>query len=79
MKSHKLTEANPAGDELVRTDSQIRQIEADNIKAALRITEGKIAGAGGAAELLGMKPTTLSSRIKALGIHMPSRRSPEVQ
>ncbi len=79
MKSPKHTEANPAGDEMVRTDAQIRQIEADNIKAALRITDGKIAGAGGAAELLGLKPTTLTSRIKALGIQMSTHRSPEVQ
>ncbi|MBV8100760.1 MAG: hypothetical protein JOZ31_16560 [Verrucomicrobia bacterium] len=29
---------------------------------------GKISGPRGAAELLGMKPTTLASRIKALGL-----------
>jgi transcriptional regulator with GAF, ATPase, and Fis domain len=28
----------------------------------------KVSGNGGAAQLLGMKPTTLSSRMKALGI-----------
>jgi transcriptional regulator with GAF, ATPase, and Fis domain len=36
--------------------------------AALESADWKIAGAKGAAQLLGMKPTTLSSRIKALGI-----------
>lgn len=61
----------------VRTDMQIRQIEADNIRAALRATKGKISGPGGAAELLGMKPTTLSSRIKALQITMPPRYPPD--
>jgi len=30
-----------------------------------------VAGETGAAQLLGMKPTTLSSRIKALGIERP--------
>jgi hypothetical protein len=33
-----------------------------------------VAGAGGAAELLGMKPSTLASRLKALGIQRPIGR-----
>jgi transcriptional regulator with GAF, ATPase, and Fis domain len=52
----------------VLTDQQIRQIEAENIRAALKAAGGKISGAGGAAQLLGMKSTTLASRIKALRI-----------
>ena len=52
----------------VRTDAEIRQLEADNIRAALRLAKGKVSGAGGAAEMLGIKPTTLASRIKALGV-----------
>jgi hypothetical protein len=36
--------------------------------APLRRTRGKVSGAGGAAELLGVRPTTLASRIKALGV-----------
>lgn len=50
------------------TDAQIRQLEAENIRAALTAANGKVSGPGGAAQLLGMKPTTLASRIKALGI-----------
>ena len=50
----------------VRTDAQIRQLEADNIRAALKAANGKVSGPGGAAQLLGLKPTTLASRIKAL-------------
>jgi transcriptional regulator with GAF, ATPase, and Fis domain len=52
----------------ILTDAELRQLEADNIRAALTHTKGKVSGAGGAAELLGMKPTTLASRIKSLGI-----------
>lgn len=52
----------------IRTDLEIRQMEAENILAALQATHGKISGPGGAAALLGLKPTTLASRIKALGI-----------
>ena len=61
----------------VRTDAQIRQLEADNIRAALKAANGKVSGPGGAAQLLGVKPTTLASRIKALGIVLPGRRWPE--
>jgi len=38
------------------------------IVAALEQAGGKVAGPGGAAELLGVKPTTLAYRIKALGV-----------
>ena len=57
--------AGPGG---IRTDAQIRQLEAENIRAALTAANGKVSGPGGAAQLLGMKPTTLASRIKALGV-----------
>lgn len=52
----------------VRTDAQIRRLEADNLRAALKAANGKISGPGGAAELLGLKPTTLISRLKALEV-----------
>ena len=38
------------------------------IKGVLDITKGKIEGRGCAAELLGIHPNTLRSRIKKLGI-----------
>lgn len=74
-KSTRAAETLPSED-TVRTDAQIRLIEADNIRAALKSTNGKISGPGGAAELLGVKPTTLTSRIKALGIPLPKRQWP---
>jgi transcriptional regulator with GAF, ATPase, and Fis domain len=42
--------------------------ERENLLAALRAADWKIFGPGGAAELLGVKPTTLASRLKALKI-----------
>lgn len=60
--------APPTESAIVRTDAQIRQLEAENIRAALKVAAGKVSGPGGAAELLGIKPTTLASRIKTLGI-----------
>jgi transcriptional regulator with GAF, ATPase, and Fis domain len=52
----------------VKTRAELRQVEKENIAAALAQSNGKIFGANGAAALLGMRPTTLASRIKALGI-----------
>ena len=52
----------------VFTRAELRGIEKANIEAALAKTQGKVFGADGAAALLGMRPTTLASRIRALGI-----------
>ena len=54
----------------------MRKLEADNIRVALERAGGKVSGPGGAAELLGIRPTTLASRIKALGVSNRSRRVP---
>jgi len=50
------------------TRDELKRQERDGIAAALKQTGGRIFGPGGAAELLGMKPTTLASRITALGL-----------
>lgn len=71
-KTSKTIETNVPTSE-VRTDAEIRQMEADNIRAALTVAKGKVSGPNGAASLLGIKPTTLASRIKALGITLPMR------
>ena len=52
----------------VRTAKEFEELERANVIAALEATSWRVAGNGGAAQLLGMKPTTLSSRMKALGI-----------
>nr|AGU11423.1 hypothetical protein [uncultured organism] len=46
----------------------MRERERENLRAALGVCGGRVSGRGGAAELLGMKPKTLASRLKALGI-----------
>ena len=60
--------ATPATPGRVLTDAEFRDLERENIRAALRRSGGKIYGTGGAAELLGLRPTTLASRLKALGV-----------
>jgi transcriptional regulator with GAF, ATPase, and Fis domain len=50
------------------TDAEMRRLEQENIRRAMDQAGGRIYGPGGAAELLGLKPTTLTYRMKALGI-----------
>jgi len=52
-------------------DDEMKRRDRENIVAALRRTAWKISGEGGAAELLGIKPTTLASRMKKMGINRP--------
>lgn len=50
------------------TQAEWEKRERENLLAALEAANWKIYGAGGAAQLLGMKPTTLASRLQSLGI-----------
>ncbi|MFN7115998.1 MAG: sigma-54 interaction domain-containing protein [Saprospiraceae bacterium] len=52
----------------IYTSDELRELEKQNIIKALERTDWKIAGAQGAAQLLGMPATTLSSKMKALQI-----------
>jgi len=51
-------------DELLNLDT----VEASHIRRILKMTNGIVHGAGGAAALLGINPSTLRSRMKKLGI-----------
>ncbi len=53
-------------------ESDLRALEHASIVAALDRSAGRIAGPGGAAELLGTRPSTLRDRMKALGIKRSS-------
>lgn len=53
----------------ILTEKQMRQLEKDNMKAALERTNWLIYGNRGAAALLGMKPTTLISRLKRFDLY----------
>jgi transcriptional regulator with GAF, ATPase, and Fis domain len=50
---------------------ELQQLERENILRALESTSWRVAGKDGAAALLGMNPSTLNSRIRALGIARP--------
>ncbi|KKL74637.1 hypothetical protein LCGC14_2062890, partial [marine sediment metagenome] len=51
-----------------RTETQMQQLARGNLIAVLRATGGRVSGPAGAAELLGVKPTTLYSRLRKLKI-----------
>ena len=57
--------ADPPG---VLTAKELARLERDNLRRALESTGWQIAGDSGAARLLGMAPSTVASRIKALGL-----------
>lgn len=55
----------------VLTAREMEELERNNIRRALACSGGKISGDHGAARLLGIPPTTLNSRMKALQIRKP--------
>jgi len=64
----------PAGDGALprlHTADELRVLERENLVRALEAADWKVAGKNGAAQLLGMPPSTLASRMKALGIQRP--------
>ena len=54
------------------TESEMRHRERQNLFMVLQKAGWKIKGADGAAELLGVKPTTLVSRIEKMGLKRPA-------
>jgi PAS domain S-box-containing protein len=66
------TSEPPTG--IIRTAKELEELERTNILRALDATKWKISGEQGAAKLLGLNASTLSSRMKALKIHKPGTR-----
>ena len=50
----------------IRTEAELKEAERRNLLLALEATGWRMEGANGAARLLGMNPSTLRSRLKAL-------------
>ncbi len=57
----------------VLTETEMQEVERENLLRALSLSGWRVSGEGGAAQRLGMNASTLSSRMKALGIKRPSR------
>ena len=63
-----LSEMGLIAEEEKSTDPSLEMAERDHILRALRASQGQIGGTSGAAMRLGLKPTTLQSKLKHLGI-----------
>jgi transcriptional regulator with GAF, ATPase, and Fis domain len=64
-------EPPPAHATAVLSESEMRRRERENVRAALERSGWRIYGPRGAAALLSMKPTTLASRIRKMGLAKP--------
>ena len=63
--------AAPPDPNVIVPQAEIKRLERENILAALDRADWQVQGPGGAAELLEMRPTTLASRIKRMGLRRP--------
>jgi transcriptional regulator with GAF, ATPase, and Fis domain len=68
--------AAPPADEPLPTLAEFKRRERALLASALERAGGKISGPGGAAELLGVKPTTLASKLEAFGLRGTRRGTP---
>jgi len=66
---------NPAQPKFL-TDVEVQRFERDNLAQALEAANWKISGRDSAAELLGLKPTTLLSRMTKWGLKKPEYNLP---
>jgi len=70
----KSNESAPVAVQAVIPEIEWRRRERENVRIALQLAKERISGPDGAADLLGVKPTTLISRLKALGLREPPKR-----
>jgi len=54
------------------TEQEMKRQQRENIRRALDQAGWRVSGAGGAAELLGLKPSTLTDRMRTLGLEKPA-------
>jgi PAS domain S-box-containing protein len=62
----------PADKQLL-TDAELRELERKNMVAALQLADWRVSGPNGAARLLGVKPTTLTDRMRKFKITRAKR------
>ena len=57
----------------ILTEQELKELQKRNLLAALGQANWRVSGKDGAAELLGVRPTTLTDRIKSFGLRKPRR------
>ncbi len=67
-----VTPTDTVANDGILTEAQMVELDEKNLLSALNRTGWKIYGPGGTAELLGLRPTTLASRIKKYDLQKPS-------
>jgi formate hydrogenlyase transcriptional activator len=73
--SRRLTIIPPqASTTATKRSPKLIDVEKEHIRGVLEITGWRIRGAGGAADRLGLKPTTLETRMAKLGLRRPGHR-----
>ncbi len=58
----------------VMSEKEMRELQKRNLEKALEQANWKVSGVGGAAELLGVRPTTLADRIRTYKLKRPAPR-----
>jgi len=56
------------------TEAELKRLQKTNLEAALAAASWRVSGDGGAAHLLGIKPSTLTDRMRSMGIRRPEKR-----
>jgi transcriptional regulator with GAF, ATPase, and Fis domain len=64
--------AMPRAERSYLTEAEMKAQQKANLLAALDAADWRVSGAGGAAEMLGIKPSTLSDRIRSMGLTRPA-------
>ena len=54
------------------TEREMKQQQRENLRRALEHAGWRVSGEGGAAELLGLRPSTLADRMRSLGLEKPA-------
>lgn len=66
-----IEQPHSSSDDEVLSEAEVRDFLKKNVVRALEQAGWRVSGKGGAAELLGVRPTTLADRIKTYGIKKP--------
>jgi transcriptional regulator with GAF, ATPase, and Fis domain len=69
VHSDMVASAKATANARLMTRDELKRLEREAIINALKQTNGRVSGPSGAAQLLGMKPSTLAARISSLGIN----------
>ena len=75
LSHHSKPPKKKVNENIVLTEKEQKNSEKSNIISALKTCKGKVSGPDGIAELMGVKPTTMYSRLKKYGINAHDYRS----